>query len=341
MISNALPNAGHSTLPLEPRALSSDWRYRVCSISMRRYLPRIRTCFGVVLLLALNLSILTGPLEAKCQSNPSFKVDTATPEETVAHASGEFEVATIRSTPKGYDRWKLQFTLDGFSARGVELRQVIQEAYGVYDDDLLLGGPKWLTTDLFDIEAKVDVSEQPNFRDLSLEQRRGMLQKLLADRFKLSMHQEIRTIDVYGMEVAKGGPKFRATSMNEVHVDDIKGMNGYVTVSRPGRLEISAISMAGFAGMLNREVSRLVQDNTGLTGRYDLKLHWLPEAERSSSVPNGSVDGSSGANNSGPDQGADPSIFTALQEQLGLKLVYEKSPVTVIVIDDVDHPSPN
>jgi hypothetical protein len=97
----------------------------------------------------------------------------------------EFEVTTVKATPKDYSRWLLQFTPDGFTARGVTVRQVIQEAYGIYQEERVSQGPSWLTSDHFDIQAKIDVQKAVNFRELSLNQRRIMLQQLLADRFKL------------------------------------------------------------------------------------------------------------------------------------------------------------
>ena len=249
----------------------------------------------------------------------------------------EFDVATVKPTPRDNGIWRLQFTEDGFSARGVTLRQVIQEAYGVYEEDRLSQGPQLLTAEDFDIEAKVDTDKATSFAELSLDQRRIMLQRFLADRFRLKVHHESKILPVYSLVVSKKGSKLRMTSAGDSERGEIRGMDGLVRRSGPGVLEVQGISMKGFSGVLSHIVGRLVLDDTGLTGKYDLALQWVPDEMR---VSTGDVAGSSPQATFGSDLG-DPPILGALEDQVGLKLKPTESSVDTIVIDHVEMPSPN
>ena len=247
-----------------------------------------------------------------------------------------FDVATIKPN-KGNNGWRLEFTPDGFTARGVVLRQVIQEAFGIYEEDRMYGGPTWLVSEKFDIEAKVDSADAAGFRDFSLDQRRFMLQKFLADRFKLAVHRETKELPVYALVVAKNGPKLHESKPDTIYHSQIKGINGLVTHSERGHLEVQGFSMKAFAKLLYFSVGRTVVDQTGLTGRYDFSLHWMPDEV---SAQTGKVT-EGGQQEAGAPDSYGPSIFTAFQEQLGLKLDQTKSPLDTIAIDHVEHPSEN
>ena len=205
----------------------------------------------------------------------------------------------------------------------VPLRKVIQDAYGSYNDNLLSGGPPWLNSDKFDIEAKFSASEVPDFEKLTLDQRQSALQALLADRFKLKIHHESKEFPVYALAVAKGGSKL-LESKSETH--DLAGtVNCHITRSRTGILEVKECSMAGLTSLLRYPSGRTVVDKTGLPGRYDFSLRWTPD----DSPPSTSLDSSG------------PSLFTAVQEQLGLKLEPTKAPFDTIVVDSVEMPTEN
>jgi uncharacterized protein (TIGR03435 family) len=143
-----------------------------------------------------------------------------------------------------------------------------------------------------------------------------MVQALLADRFQLKTHQEIRQLPVYALVVAKGGPNFKPSEINGTTIDS-------------GRVQLHIAGSDDTISILARELAqtlgRVVLNNTGLSGRYDLRLRWTPD----DAAPDPSV----------PD--APPDIFTAIQEQLGLKLESTKGPVPVLVIDSVEMPSTN
>lgn len=239
-------------------------------------------------------------------------------------ASPVFEVATIKPNKTGNGRWKMEFTPDGLTAMDVSLRYAIKDAYGIYDDRRWSGGPAWLDSDKWDIEAKFDVSE---FKEPTLEQRRSMLQALLADRFKLVIHHEIRESPVYALVLAKKGPKFQASKPENIINSEEYGKVCHLLRSRPGDMAFQGCSMPELVSILSLypDVGRIVVDQTGLTDRYDFELRW----RRDITSPSATLDSS------------EPSIFTALQEQLGLKLKSTTAPLDTLVIDHVEMPSEN
>ena len=145
-----------------------------------------------------------------------------------------------------------------------------------------------------------------------------MLQALLADRFGLKVHQETRQLPIYALVVAKGGPRFQPSKINGTTVS-----NGHAQITVTG----SDHTVALLAEQLSRTLGRVVVDKTGLDGRYELSLKWTPD------------DAPGGAGTAPADTG--PSIFTAIQEQLGLKLESQKGPVPILVVDHIDLPSQN
>lgn len=219
-----------------------------------------------------------------------------------------------------------------FTARNVALKMLMQyDAYGI-PQQRIFGGPKWVDSARFDIEAKPDSSVADELQKLGLEQRhlqmQAMFQQLLADRFKLVVHWETRDLPVYSLVAAKSGPALQKTTLPE---------GGSEISSGDGRLTAKGVSMEELCkvltGDLSRDIGRVVIDKTGIAGRYDVALKWTPETD--GAAPNSGGDGSATA----PDSG--PSIFTAIQEQLGLKLESAKGPVQVLVIDHVEMPQEN
>jgi len=252
-----------------------------------------------------------------------------------AHAQGpaveakqyRFEVETIKPNARRDGSWKLEFTVDGFTAMGVPLRKVIEEAYGTYDRERLTGLPPWGESELWDIEAKFDAATVSDYKDLTIDQRRQMLRALLAERFKVATHHETRDIDAFALVIAKDGPKIKQTPPEKIPEFEVKGSDGLVTQSQRGVVEITGTSMKGLAGWLRGPAGRIVLDKTGLPGRYDISLRWTPEDFSATAM-------------SAPDTGG-PSIFSALQEQLGLKLQLGKFPMDSLVVDHAERPSEN
>ena len=249
-----------------------------------------------------------------------------------------FEVVSIRPNKSGSDDDRTNSTPDGFTARNVPLQLVILGAYHIGDSDLMSGArlipgaPSWIQSDRYDIQAKMSDSDIAELRKLSsdqqAEQKRLMLQSLLADRFKLTLHRETKEASAYALVIAKNGPKMKKEP-------DEAATGGYH--SSHTYIEDHAAPLVDLASRLAFLLGRPVLDKTGLTGKYDFTLQWMPDSGQAS-MP-GPDSGQQG--NAPPSDSSGPSIFTALQEQLGLKLESITAPVEHIVIDHVERPSEN
>lgn len=222
-----------------------------------------------------------------------------------------FEVASIKPTPA--DQYNGSSGIKSghgrITASGVTLKRCIIGAYGVGPSQIV-GGPPWLDSDRFEIAAKAD---QP-LGDAGLM---TMLQTLLADRFKLALHHETRTLEALVLEVAKSGPK----------LEKAEG-EGSSTDSHRGGITGRSLSMDHFAWVLARALNVPVVNQTGLEGNFNFKLEWSPDADKP--VKPGEIPADTG-----------PSIYAALQEQLGLRLASRKAPVDVLVIDHAERPTEN
>jgi uncharacterized protein (TIGR03435 family) len=177
-------------------------------------------------------------------------------------------------------------------------------------------------------------------KDLTLNERWAMMLPVLVDRFGLKFHRETRDVEVYTLVVGKGGSK-----MKEVQTDapDVKGGMGRAMMRfsmDEMALEGHGASMESLAHAIEQQLGGTVVDKTGLTGRYDYTLKWSREGGAGSAVPFGPKSGAPDGGES-PAASTAPPLFTAIQEQLGLKLVSQKEPVEVVVIDQIQQPSPN
>ena len=209
-------------------------------------------------------------------------------------------------------------TPDGFSASSLDLKSLIAIAYGVKPDQVS-GGPGWIDSNRYDIEAKVVAANGATPQPLTREQSNLMLRSLLADRFKLAVHNETKEAPIYELIVAKNGPKLQPAKPDQPF---------RMTVGGSGKATMEVDQISALIYQLSLQVGRPVVDKTGLTGKYDIKLEWARDT--GPSVGTATADNTSG-----------PSIFTAVQEQLGLKLQPAKAPVDVIVIDQVEQPTAN
>lgn len=243
------------------------------------------------------------------------------PPASASTAPAEFEAATIKPV-KEPDPNRMNDRTDGrrYSTRNTSLRDLLMMAYGL-DSRQITGGPAWLTSDEYDIDAVAsDEGTMANHRE-------EMLQKLLADRFQLTFHHEQREMPVYALTIAKGGSKLKASDPN-VPANGASCQHLGVCTFQGEPLDHFARWM-GFV-ILDKPVS----DKTGLTGTFDFTLNWTPDesqfAGMSIRVPP-PVD----------NPNAPPELFTAIQEQLGLKLEPQKIPSEVLVIDHVERPSEN
>jgi uncharacterized protein (TIGR03435 family) len=223
-----------------------------------------------------------------------------------------FDVASIKPSAvsgEGRSRSKIEYSGNSLTMRNVDLSDCITWAYQV--EHYQMSGQDALSGNRYDILAKA-AGAAP------VSQLRLMLQQLLADRFKLSLRRDIKSLPIYALTVAKGGPK-----LPPVRNDG----DGYHAVERLPRIQNDSFvfqdtSMPEFAAKLTilRGIDRPVVDKTGITGFFDIALKSAPSAML---------------------QENGPSLFTLIQEQLGLKLVPEKAPMEVLVIDHVEKPSEN
>jgi uncharacterized protein (TIGR03435 family) len=230
-----------------------------------------------------------------------------------------FEVATVKPSPALMKYLGFQFPGGGrFEASQETVKAMVAFAYEVRDF-YVSGGPGWAGTDRFEIVAKADASATP-------VQMRAMLRTLLAERFKLAVRRETKEATVYQLVVAKDGVK--SSGLTE------SSRNGGIRFLARGQIEGMGNTMSGLANYLQTLLGEVVVDKTGLTANYDFKLAWTPDESQA-----GKPGAQAGLGNAADPGG--PSIFTALQEQLGLKLDATKGPVETIVIEHVEKPTDN
>jgi uncharacterized protein (TIGR03435 family) len=244
------------------------------------------------------------------------------PKPMAADANPVFAAASLKpSDPSAQGKG---FTVRGsqFMTINTSLSDMIVFAYGVHPRQIV-GGPAWLESDKYDLVAKPDGEGTPNDRQWKV-----MVQKMLADRFKLTFHHDTRELSVYALEVGKSGPKLTKSE------GDPNGLPG-LFFRGLGDLPARNANMADFAGVMQSTVlDRPVVDHTGITGRYDFTLKWTPDEFQFSGLgikpppPTGNA-------------AEAPDLFSAIQEQLGLKLTPTKASTDVLVVDHVEKPSAN
>jgi uncharacterized protein (TIGR03435 family) len=262
-----------------------------------------------MLVLACLLAAIAGPALAFAQAPANDKPPA-------------FEVAAIKLTKPEDNSHNWNGTRDRISIENYTLRALICSAYGLKSDTQVLGGPDWLDKQAFDITAKIEDADLEKMRSMTPEDRQKkrnqMLQSLLAERFQLKVHSEQRTMPVYALVQTKSGAKLTPAAAATPNT-------GHSLLTSNGRMTALAISMDSLADDLTRTPetgNRVVLNHTGLTGDYDFKLNW-------------SQDWGSGT----PPDAELPGLFTALEEQLGLKLQSEKGSVPVVVIDSAEKPT--
>ena len=231
-------------------------------------------------------------------------------------AQTEFEVASVRPNKADDHIVTIHVGPGGkFDARGYTLVLLMQRAYGVMDWNVS-GGPGWIRTDRFDIVAKANIAG-----DLTEGQLQPMLQKVLADRFKLKVHSSSREMPGYELVVARGDPKVQAAVSAEDRPDTF----------RMGASELSGqgITMQNFARFVGGKLGLVAVDHTGLRGLYDFKIKWKVERNQDASASPG-VD---------PRDELRYAVFRAVEDQLGLKFVARRVTVQTLVIERAERAS--
>lgn len=234
-----------------------------------------------------------------------------------------FEVATIK--PADHDPKSGRYiTLQGinrFVEKDYTLKLLVAAAYNL-NSKAISGGPAWIESDHYDILAVTPGEIRPTH-----DEQMSMLRSLLADRFKLTFHREQKEFSIYELTIAKGGSKLKPSTAPP---DDPPQL---ISTVYPQRMVLPArnVTMSDLTSLMQRAMlDRPVVDKSGLTGRYDCDLEWAPdETQFGGEVPTASVDAPS------------PPLFTAIQQQLGLKLEATRGPVEALVVDTVERPSAN
>jgi uncharacterized protein (TIGR03435 family) len=248
----------------------------------------------------------------------------------------KFDVVSIKLNTSG-SPLRINFPPDGdgISTTDINLTTFFLMAYSPLPLDLHSTLPDWANSEHYDIQAKVTEQDVAAYHKLTEAQRKQMLQAILAENFHMKSHYETREIPAYALVVAKGGPKMKEVVPGTAHPDAPKGRDGNPTQgqmlysSGVGELTAQETSMATFVTAISPPsmAGRPVVDKTGLAGVYDFKLKWTPEQNR--------VRASS--ENEATDPGT--SFFTAVQEQMGLRLESQKLPLPFLVIDSIERPA--
>lgn len=245
---------------------------------------------------------------------------------SAAYSQQTFDVATIKPNAANDNRVMIRMLPGGnFTASGVTLKQLIGQAFNMRDFQIS-GGPGWISAERFDINAKAEGLPDR----VPPEKLRPMLRALIEERFKLKTHNESKEMPVYALVLGKNGHKLTPS----------KAEGQGQTMMRMGRGQINAtkVPMAVLANQIAQQLGRTVIDKTDLKGDFDITLEWTPEAGHGGGGPFGGPPSGDGPPPAG---GNGPTIFTALQEQLGLRLESTKGPVEILVIDDVSKPTEN
>jgi bla regulator protein blaR1 len=305
-----------SPLPCASGVTGADLQQRIEEIMTnrisRKLTPVRKGLLTAATLVAIAVPVCIGVLHAQA------KPDDA-----------RFEVASIRPGNPEIKRAGLQFTPGGgLQATNITLKFLVQFAYDVQWRQVS-GGPGWIETDWYNVIAKgpSDSNQASPAEQRQLSRRR--LQTLLSERFGLVVRRESKVTAGYALIVAKGGPKLKETALPES-----LGIRG---ASR-GEISGEGVSLELFANWASGSTGRNVVDKTGLTGRYDFTLRWSPQPGESGPSKGGVVAAPAPADAGDP---SGPTLFTAIQEQLGLKLEPQQVSADFIVIERAEKPSEN
>jgi len=265
---------------------------------------RLVTGFAGVL-----MCVATGALRAQTAASDGTK-----PAMMAKDADPNWDVATVRPSDPNARNDKFDVVGRHIIVQNQTVDIMLMMAYGLQKSQII-GAPQWTKTEHYDVDGVADVDGQPN-----VKQFQSMVRKLLAERFGLKAHHEQREMPVFAMTVAKGGEKMEKSpgDPNGTMNENVRNGDGQ------RKLQFTNTSMKDFTLMMLVEVDRPVVDQTGLEGRYNFSLSYTKDESRAP------TDGT-----------AAPSLFTAIQEQLGLKLEPVKAAADVLVVDAIQRPAAN
>lgn len=269
----------------------------------------------LLLSLAISLTALCACSHAQApQDTPATQ--PASQADSAAAKLPTYDVVSIKPNKTGDGNYGIRTGDDSLTATNVSLKFLASMTYDI-KPELISGISGPIDSARFDVIAKIVDSDPAAMKKLSDKQRLAMVLPVLMERFQLKAHTEIKTLPVYELVVIQDGPKFKQSS-NDTQENGLWNVN-----NNQGTITAHDYSMTSLASLLTDVAHRTVIDKTGLTGKYDLTLKWSQDVGSDSTTDTG------------------PSIFTALQEQLGLKLKPAKGPVKTLVVDHVAMPSEN
>ena len=270
------------------------------------------------------------------QENTTQAIQIWAPSEEIAKASvPAYDIVSIKPDKSGIHRRVTRD--DGYSFIGWKLQEFIRLSYDLADNQIF-GAPSWVKSDPYEIMIKADKDVADYLLKLNPEDnnymKKRMFQKVLADRLQLKYHRETKELPVYVLTLAKGGSKLREAKPGEALPEGFEKNPRGVIAGGNGQLVGVLCPFRKIVLSLTSILGRPVIDKTGLTGIYDLTLKWNPNEDAAAM-------GGQGGNLPPAPESSEPSLFTAIQEQLGLKLTSQKGPVEVMVIDHIERPSEN
>lgn len=273
-------------------------------------------------------------MHAQTSAQPPAAKNPPTPANSSPSAVPPLDAISVKPDSSGSGRARLLYTADGVSATNVTVYMLLKEAYDL-NDDQIVDAPAWAKTDRFDIEGKVTGPEAAQVAGVAHDEQRTYYQQLLTARFGLITHRETRDLPEYALTIGKSGSRLQESNTGSNAQAQKPPVPMFrMRADKDGKkIEASNASLAPFLNLLSNEVGRTVIDRTGLKDRYDFTLSWSPEIPSNS--PSLEAQTPTGA------APANPGLFTAIQEQLGLKLEPVKGSIEVLVIDHIKKPSEN
>ena len=323
----------------------SDLKKRVVYIMSERIARKLNFTKKLLLstagVLALALPLLFGLMSAPQMPAQAQTEKAGGTPPNVEVSVKPSQLSTQTYAGSGVHLLKMMYSPSGFRAANASLETIIQEAYGVQASQIT-GAPEWIKTAAYDIQ--IEAGDKPMANDVGREQypeqrrARGqrVLQGILADRFHLQVHRETRELPSYALVVADDGSKLQPAKNPTSAPDLVKGPEGRFMGSsmrmkfdgsQAVGMEARNISASDLASQLSRQLGNVVVDKTGLTGNYDFALNWTADANQTPGAPASEASASA--------------LFTALQQQLGLKLEPQRAPMEVLVIDHVEKQTEN
>jgi bla regulator protein blaR1 len=333
-----------SPLPCVAGVTGADLKKRIEQI-MRRDAGAVLSLWRKAMLATAAATAIAGPIVIGALSAPSLRAQSL----ATSTAGPAFEVVSIKPNRSGNGPNGSRFLPSGqYVANNVTLRMLISNAYGAPLQPLLpgqlAGGPDWIDSARFDVLGKAEAGLPPG-PDSPLP---AMIRNMLADRFKLVMHTEKRALPIFALVLARQDGQMGAQLVPSA-IDCSAGRGRGAPPLAPlqpgerplcgirllrGSLSAGGVTMSQFANALSRFAGRLVVDQTGFGRGFDLDLQWSPEPPPPGVVPDPRF--------SQPPVDPDgPSLFTAIQEQLGLKLVAQQGQIDVLVVDRAEMPTPD